>query len=307
MKNNNSNITHFNKNLTLEKSIENIKSRIISRGDLSYISINKQLEILKELASFPLGCFMIEHQGLNGFWTDYVISSAINENLLDQTKNYSKLEDYIINHCPLTLATRERFKIFQKEISNNLKNEINICSIPCGCMRDILSLDYSRLKKFNLIGVDIDEESLKYADNLAKKNQLKNHVTFYQLDAWNLPFDNEIDIITSNGLNVYESDNKKVINLYKKFNTALKKEGFLIIGVLTYPPGFDKDSDWILDKIDPNDLMFQKILYEDILESKWQNFRTSKEIFDDFKKAGFNKINIEYDSYHIFPTIIARK
>ena len=182
-----------------------------------------------------------------------------------------------------------------------------LASIPCGMMRDLLSLDFSRISNFSLIGVDVDLESISLARNLAKEYGLERCCRFLQQDAWTLGLDSEIDLITSNGLNVYISDKNKVLDLYKLFYKSLKKDGVLIVGVLTYPPGGDQSCEWLIDKLPPDDMLLEKILFGDILESKWRNFSSSAEIYQDFSIAGFSSVEVIFDRYHIFPTVIARK
>jgi hypothetical protein len=43
------------------------------------------------------------------------------------------------------------------------------------------------------------------------------------------------------------------------------------------------------------------------LGCKWRNFRMLDEIYEDFYSAGFTKVRVIFDQYHIFPTVIANK
>lgn len=285
------------------QEVKKTHQKIIARGDLLHVSIEKQLDFIRQLEKFPLGKFMLKNRGVNGYWTDYII----NFSNFKKHHSPSELEDYILNRFPLTLATRERFKIFQTQIQKRLKNDMVLASIPCGCMRDLLTLDYSNVTNFKLIGIDIDQESLDLAKQLAFQTGLNNHLELQLKDAWNLNFKESIDLITSNGLNVYEPDNEKVIDLYKGFFKALKPNGILIVGVLTYPPGKNHQTDWILDNINMDDYIVEKIVFEDILGSKWRNYRSIEDIYNDFHKAGFKNVSIVFDKYHIFPTIITEK
>jgi hypothetical protein len=56
--------------------------------------------------------------------------------------------------------------IFQKLAQSLLKENVVLASIPCGLMRDLLTLDFSNIDHFGLIGVDIDTESLDFAKEL---------------------------------------------------------------------------------------------------------------------------------------------
>lgn len=289
---------------SLPEIMKQLKRQIVSRGDLPHVTVEQQLEILHDLCSFPLGKFFVERKGADGFWTDYIINYP---NAINTDKRLSFVEGFILERCPLTLATRERFKIFQDRTQQLLKHGDHIASIPCGMMRDLLSLDYSKLSSFSILGLDLDENSLVLAKELAKEYSLEKHVKLVQQDAWQMNMEDKLDIINSNGLNVYISDKEKVRDLYRCFFRALKKGGSLIIGVLTYPPGYEKASDWNLVTVPEEDVWMERILFQDVLGSKWRNFRTKTQILKEFKEIGFDKVEIIFDSCHIFPTVIATK
>lgn len=302
--------THAGIDLPLSKIIENLQEKIILRGNLPHVSVERQLAILDDLCSFPLGRFFLGRKGADGFWTDYIINhpcTETNTGLNSEGKSFSPVERFILEKCPLTLATRDRFRIFQKCTQNRLKNKMCLASVPCGIMRDLLTLDYSDVSSFSLIGVDLDSNSLVLAEQLAKQCSLEEHVEFFQQDAWNFELKNQIDLITSSGLNVYVSDKQKLAQLYRRFYSLLRTGGTLITSVLTYPPGSSHKSEWILDEIPSEDILMERILYQDILDCKWRNFCTSDEIYEDFYNAGFEKVQIIFDQYHIFPTVVAEK
>ena len=183
---------------------------------------------------------------------------------------------------------------------------MKIASIPCGVMRDLLSLNYKNLS-FSIVGVDLDLNSIKLAEKLASDYKLSKHIHLLQGNAWDLPFQEELDLITSSGLNVYVSEEKKLEELYKAFYLSLKKGGHLVTAVLTYPPGFSKKSEWALERLSEENLLMEKVLFQDILGCKWRNFRTVDEIYKDFHSVGFTDVEIVFDSFRIFPTVIGRK
>lgn len=304
------NLTHTRKkNSCFEATVKDLQNQIIARGDLPHVSIKQQLEILDQLASFPFGQFIIERGGANGFWTDYLISHPQKRKPSDlnhEGKPFNSVENFLLNQCPVVLAHQERFQIYQKIIQERMQENMRLASIPCGLMRDLLTLDFTQFNRIELIGVDIDQESIDLAANFAKQLNIKN-VHFLREDAWQIPFNEELDIITSSGLNVYESDPQRILNLYKRFFNALKPKGFLVISVLTYPPGEIKNSDWKLDGIRPEVLLMDRIVHKDVLDIKWRNFRSCDELDKEFKQVGFSKVDIFFDRHHIFPTICAQK
>ena len=68
------NETHADSGDSLTELVANLKRNILLRGDLPHVSVEKQLEILEDLSSFPLGQFFLARKGANGFWTDYIIN-----------------------------------------------------------------------------------------------------------------------------------------------------------------------------------------------------------------------------------------
>lgn len=161
-------------------------------------------------------------------------------------------------------------------------------------MRDLLSLDYSHITNYKIIGIDIDDESISQAKELSRQLNISSAL-FLKRDAWLLNNENSFDVIVSSGLNFYESDPEKVLDLYRKFFLTLKPGGTLIISVLTYPPDEEKKSDWDLSKISEETIRLDRILHKYILDIKWRHFKTSSEIDQDFKTVGFTDIKVTYD------------
>jgi SAM-dependent methyltransferase len=282
-------------------ALDNLKYEITQRGDLSYISVKDQLKYVDELLQFPLGKILLEKKFIDTFWTDFITTH------FDQNKRSNNLENFVLNRSPFTLAWRELLRNFQKVAQENVRDEMSMASIPCGTMRELLELDYSSLSNFTIIGIDIDADSLLLAKKLAEKKNLSQHLKLLQNDAWQLPFTSEIDLITSCGLNIYVSDRQKALGLYRQFLKALKLGGRLIIGFLTYPPDEKMPSEWLLDEIPPEDLLLEKVLYKDILNVHWRNFRTSNEFENDLKEVGFSEVYFYYDTLRVFPTVVAKK
>lgn len=302
---NKKNITHNSHNITYSDAVKIIENNISNHpSSLFYKQYTKNdaQKILKELESFPLGKFLIEHKGVSGSWTDYILNYP---NDIPK-KNLSKTEAFILQKAPLTLSHRERFHFFQSEVTKLLKNNIEILSLPCGCMRDLLEIDYSKLDTYTLTGIDIDSESLEAAKQLAKEKNISSHCQFIQKDAWALKVTNKFDVITSNGLNVYESDEQKRNGLYKILYNALKPNGHLIMGFLTPPPIFE-NCEWNMNEINNEDLDFEILLFAKILQTHWLNYSTSGDMLRILQKIGFKKVRFQYDKAKLFPVVIATK
>jgi len=201
--------------------IEQCRNRLKSTNNL-ILTLEDELQLLEEFSNFDLGRFILENKGLNGYWTAYVMLHG------PKKTNLTPLETWLLNDSPAMLATQERFGIFRAELQERIKDGMSIASAPCGLMDDLLGLDYSNTKNINIVGIDFDNESLELAKINAKTHNLSENTTFLQRDAWNLSEQNEYNILTSNGLNIYEPNGEKLVDLYKEFFKSLKPGGVLI-------------------------------------------------------------------------------
>jgi len=182
---------------------------------------------------------------------------------------------------------------------------MTLASLPCGLMDDLLGLNYKGLNGIQLVGIDLDERSLKLAEENAKNKTGNFTTSFFKRDAWHLNATEECDILTSNGLNIYEKNDQKVVELYDQYYKALKPGGLLITSFLTPPPTLSKDSPWRDYCLE--DVFKQKALFGDIIEVSWQSFRTEAQTRQQLEEVGFKVTEIIYDTQHMFPTVVAKK
>jgi SAM-dependent methyltransferase len=258
-------------------------------------------DILNQLAEFELGRFLIKNKSLSGYWTWYIIQGFKNYNIS------SPLEKFILEKAPTVIATQQRFAIFQTLLKSYIQSGDKVCSIPCGMMADLLTLDLTdQIENIHFVGIDLDASVFDEARRLVKKLQAGASYEFIQKDAWDLSTENEFNIITTNGLNIYEPDDSRVVELYRSLYHALKANGRLICSALTLPPTM-KESEWDMEKINKNDLSFAVTLFKSILGATWSNFRSSAKTCEQLASAGFKNIEIHWDSQKMFPTFSAQK
>jgi cyclopropane fatty-acyl-phospholipid synthase-like methyltransferase len=283
--------------------IEFIKSRLSRQFSSDNEKRDELLKILDVLSEFELGRFLIKNKGaLSGYWTWYIILG------FHQHIVASPLERFILEKVPTILATQERFQIFQMLLAKHIQSNSTVCSIPCGTMADLLTLKLGdAVTEVRFVGIDLDTAAFELAKDLAKQMKSRSHCEFFKKDAWNLEIKNEFDVITTNGLNIYEKEDSRVVALYRGLFDALKSNGKLICSALTYPPIPDVESEWELSKIDSHDLQTASTLFKIILEATWANFRTSQKTCSQLQEAGFEDVEIHWDSRKIFPTFSARK
>ncbi len=303
------NLSHTERD-TLLGAIEHIAKKIKQRGDLSYVSVARQLEILQELSRFELGRFLLQRGGLNGYWTNYIIQHPEQgrlRGLNSENQPFTQLELFFLEKAPTCLATQQRFEIFKREIQRRLHKGIALASVPCGLSADLLDLDYSQISDVSICGIDLDAESLSQSQQNAEDYGVAACCKFVQRDAWNLEYEGAFDLITSNGLSIYEPDDQKVVELYRQFFIALKPGGYLVTSFLTPPPIPGAKTEWDLRAVNSEHALLQKIVFSDILECKWQVFRCEERVRSQLLEAGFTEIQVIYDRVHIFPTVVCKK
>lgn len=304
------NLSHAKRESSLHAVQQKLVDKIHAHGDLTYVSEERQLELLRQLSEFELGRFLIETGGLNGYWTHYVVTHPTVGRVtgLDQNNQpFHDLEAFILNKAPSALATQERFSIFKSQIQARIHEGVSFASVPCGVMGDLLELDYSRITNFALHGIDLDPEAIHHAKRYAEQKGLLSHCQFAEKDAWELQINEQFDLLASSGLAIYETDDERVTDLYNQLCKALKPGGVLVTSFWTPPPAPGFKTEWKLDQVNPQDALLQKILLVDLIDAKWQVYRSEETTINQLKQAGFSEIEIIYDSAHIFPTVIAKK
>ncbi len=271
------------------RTVEEVRDRIVERGDLPHVTVEEQLSIVEEMAKTEIGKWRLAHRALNGYWTDRV-------------KRYDGRAtspfDAKLMEMPVCQAARKVYQVGRALVQEQLRAGQILASVPCGLMRDLLTLDYSKTPDVQLVGVDLDPESLTIAANTARERNLEDKTTFWLRDAWNLPFENTLDLITSHGLNTYIDDRERLLALYRSFYRALKPGGKLLITFL------NDAKRW---KVSKEALLFQRIVTQDICETDCRHSCTEEEIGAHLKAAGFNNIEFCYDDVGFPPTVLAFK
>ncbi len=296
-------ITHSHLPTDLEALLQEKRERIQSLGDKDYVTVDRQLQLLNEMTGFELGVFLLKNKGANGYWIHHLLTHPWSNAHQERTD----LDNFFLERAPLSLATQERFLIFLREIQKSVKDGARLASIPSGLLGELLYLDLKGHSDVQLIGIDYDEETLRDAKELADKRGLAHCIELHKADAWELNLSDSFDLISSNGLNIYEPDDTKVTALYKVFHDALKPGGKLVTSFATPPPQLTDCCEWKMDRINKEDLLLQRIIHSDILEAKWQCFRSSEQTKKQLESAGFQDIRFIYDRAHLYPTVIALK
>lgn len=281
---------------SLEQLVSEARTRIDAYQGVELSKTDMHL-MLDQLLNHPIGRSVFMGKGLDGQATQFFINSSPSDT--------NPIIRWMCDKAPAVLATQERFRIFRNELQKRLRSGMRFASVPCGVMDDLLGLNTTDTRDILFSGIDLDEKSLKLAQASAQAKGLESISHFYQSDAWDLgKFEEQFDVLTSNGLNIYEGDDARVTALYQEFFNTLKHGGILITSFLTPPPA-KGGTTW--KDVNLTEAAKQRILFGTIIGVGWQHFRTEETTRAQLKEAGFSDVEIIYDSQGMFPTVIARK
>lgn len=258
------------------------------------------IEIIHQLKQFELGRSMLMTGGLTSTWVDYMCHN-------DTSPTNNPLETWFLSRAPKIRAARERYYITQNILQAYLSSYMNLCVLPCGIISKVAELDYSKVEKVNIVGYDNDIQGLINAEQKMQPlvNQGKVNLLLLKKNIWLLEEHNQHNLIISNRLSVLESDVKKILGLFKKHYAALKPKGLFICSFFTPSPLHDLHaSPWI--NVDVNDMLMEHSIFVDIMDFRPAN-RTESEMKILLQEAGFDVIDMQYDSQHIYPTVVAQK
>jgi hypothetical protein len=185
-----------------------------------------RLKLLEELTQFDLGQFLLINRGLNGYWTDYAINYP-----REQIDELHELEQCLLRSKPF-YATYERQQIFKKINQTKVENGAHLAAIPCGLMSELLDLDFSQVNELQITGIDLDNDSLLLSQRKYAALNLTPKISYLKQDAFSLTINNHFDLISSNGLTIYLTEDKDVLQLFTKFYEALKIGGVLVTSSL---------------------------------------------------------------------------
>lgn len=166
-------ISHSIEHTDLPRIIGQTKERILASQEWT-LPQEKTLSMLDDLVQFPLGRFILENKGLDGYWTAYCLLHAPNLSLV------SHLEDWLINKAPVLRATRERFYIFQKQLKKYAEKRDKIASVPSGLMDNLLLFAHDNKNlELLLTGIDGDPTSLTKGQEKTKNYDITTSPNFY--------------------------------------------------------------------------------------------------------------------------------
>ncbi|MBK2124314.1 SAM-dependent methyltransferase [Fangia hongkongensis] len=281
-----------------DKACDEIQSRIGQESAL--------LDIFNELKESALGKFLIEHRGLNAYWTDVMVNYPLYQS--GEKEELDRYDQLLLENFPTAKATQERFGFFKKVVQDEIDKEaLNILAAPCGLLPEFFDIRYPSNAAIKIDALDLDRKVKAEISKKYHHHVLEKAYQFIEQDIFSFAVKDKYDLVVSNGLNIYIQSADKVKELYQIFHTAMKDEGVLLTSFLTPPPIFSAESPWDMNEIDFEWLMKQKTVFKDILDVAWNCYMTEGEFIALLKDVGFSNIQVIWDKQRIFPTVVAKK
>ena len=185
-------------------------------------------------------------------------------------------------------------------------------AVQCGYMDELLRLPTAAAARA-LIGVDVEASALVAAEANARQHDLAQQCVLARADAWELTgatvvfgditsyeraVDGGVDVVVSNGLNMYVPDDDEVISLYRSFRQPLRRGGTLVVSALTPPAA------WDLSHV-PKEVITRVRGLMLINPMMWGNYRSVAVTCAQLAAAGLEVRDIRFDQRRIFPTFVA--
>lgn len=266
------------------------------------------LHDLELLSQSAFGRWMLIHGGWNAHWTRFVMDYTPPAD----PSGANPVEYLLLAQSPGTLATRQRAAIFAEVLSGLVTSGKVALSAGCGFMDELLRLPKAHLADA-LIGVDLDPDAISGAQATAAAMAPQPQCLFAVGDAWDMAaaevvagdpdeyrrlMTGRVDVVSSNGLNIYVADDDATTDLYRSFAKALRPGGTLVVSALTPP------DTWNYDGIsrDTTRRLGGLLLMCDVM---WSHYRTVDTTTAQLAEAGFEVAAIHWDSFGAYPTFVA--
>ena len=280
----------------------------IAAADARFGAQEQLLKDLEVLSRCEFGRWMLVHGGWNAYWTRYVMDYVPPADLAEA----NPVELLLLTRASGIVATRERATIFNEAIGELLVPGAVALSVGCGYMDELLRVPNAR-QAAHLVGVDLDPEALPGAVETAAANGLAEVCTFAEGDAWDLPsarvvygdpatyqdlVGGRVDLVTSNGLNVYVADDAQTTALYRSLRSAMHPGGTLVVSAVVPP------EEWDFTGVDREESRRLRGLML-ICDVMWSNYRSEAQTRAQLEAAGFKVVEVRWDSRRIYPTFLA--
>ncbi|MFI0433821.1 MAG: hypothetical protein ACH36H_11860 [Candidatus Nanopelagicales bacterium] len=279
--------------------------RRIADAGPEYGSREQLLADLELWQQCDLGRWMLVHHGWNAHWTRYCIGYD-----RDDADVTNPVERFFLTETPAVAATRQRWAIMSRIAAELLPTGGMGMSVPCGLMDDLVLLPNA--SSATLVGLDLDAEAVEQAAESAAGHGLTDvvcavgdawepqraHVTFGDAATYTRAVEGGVDLLMSNGLNIYVEEDDQVVDLYRAFRGLVRPGGSLVVSALTTP------AEWDLSGV-PREVSRRSLGLSLINDVQWANYRPVDTTIAQLNAAGFEVRDVQYDQGRVFPAFVA--
>lgn len=269
------------------------------------------LSLIEHIPHSEIARFLLGARGCNWRMTDRFFDDEERAGLEQRRRDGALplMDDLLLLRQPIIAATRERFRIFQREIQPFVREGAVLASLPCGRLRDLLTLDYRGITtQVSLLGVDKDREAVHGAQAFARQLFGERHprlrVECLQGDALAPGFTPAgmcaaCDLLTSNGLNIYLTDHQ-CATFYRNVFEALRPGGRFVTSHIVPP------AEYRWDRIDRAGLRLDRLLLAFLFKARWNALlKPTRAVCEQLEAAGFRDVRVLPDTQGMFPTFLA--
>lgn len=289
-------LTHCSAEESREITLARVVERLINEG------LDHLIPLAEEMAEGPISLRLMRQCGVDGALHDQIIDAALLPTG-SMKKHYHPSDVRLLENCT-TRGIVERFHNFQDAMHKLIRegqigSDSYIASIPCGLMREVLTLNFEGTRP-HIVGIDKDPQSLLASKKLAAEMAI-SHVDFYRKDALFLGPIRSVDVLISNGLAVYLDDHE-LLELFQQFQGSMSSGGYFITNHMT------PESEWNREHATAEDLKFQHDFLRNIVRGRWlQHLRPISQVVEMLEQAGFDVLDVREGNTGIFPVYITRR
>eukprot|EP00899_Mesostigma_viride_P018504 jgi/Mesvir1/26655/Mv20444-RA.1 len=220
------------------------------------------------------------------------------------------MDDLVFSHFPISAAAEEALGAIQAEVQANLSSGALLASVPCGRMRELLTLDLSRAQNVRLAGIDCDPSAVEAARQLLKEQRfVKGSVAVEfvvreaeggsrsKMDVPGGPY----DVVTSICLNRL-LDERALPTIFRNAHSALKPGGVFVTAQVVDP------HEWRMENLTPFYVNMQRVTLE-IVADIYLLYpeRTCEAIIKQLKDVGFTDVKEIPSLTRVLPVFVAKK
>ncbi|MFM8552005.1 MAG: hypothetical protein ACKOCD_06800 [Nitrospiraceae bacterium] len=271
------------------------------------------LSLAEEAARSEFGRFLLCARGLNWRTTDLLFDPDYQAALRRQEREgtlclFDRLAFFTF---PIFLATQERARIHQKHAQPFVREGAALASLPCGRMRDLLTLDFTRIAgDIRLVGLDKDPDAVRgaemFAAELSETRLFTGSLDIRLGDALTPGFATPgireaFDLLTSAGLNMDLNDSQ-CATFYRHVHESLKPGGTFVTGHIVPAEAYR----W--ERIDRNHWRLQMAVMTVLVGALWETYvKPAEQVRAQLTAAGFRDVRTIPDAQGIFPTFVSKK